>query len=168
MDPLAQLQDIHMPEQIHNYPIALGWWISALLLVGFIIWAIIKYKKYRNKRVNQRQALKMLSTNDVNNKDILATLKWAALQYFPRQQIASLYGDNWLKFLRQNLPEKHQKQFSVLLNNSEVFSQVYQQNTSVDDNSLLPLAKYWLTHALPPQLSTRQNIPADINQGRKA
>ena len=160
MDPLAQLNDIHLPENIHSYPIAPGWWLLAALILTLTIYGAIKLRQYIAKRKCQKNALKQLSTNaDVGT--IVTLLKWAALQYFPRQTVANLTGEHFKSFLTSTLPAKYQADFSKL--SADYFTSAYQhQSSSKASAEFHQAAKLWLNHALPPQknvLSTLTPMP---------
>ena len=99
MEPLAQLKDIHLPEQINNYPLSLGWWLLVIMLVSVIIFIIIRVKRSKQLRRCQQQAIKQLKGQTAENHITSSVLKWAAIQYFPRDHIASLYGLKFQDFL---------------------------------------------------------------------
>ena len=149
MDPLAQLSDIHLPDNVHNYPIAPGWWLLAVIVLAILVYGIIKLRQYFKARKVQKQALKQLSTaSEIST--IVALLKWAALQYFPRAHVAHLTGNKFKDFLIKSLPVKHQENFSTL--SSDHLNSTYQSNANehnVDD--LSAAAKLWLNQALPPK-----------------
>jgi hypothetical protein len=149
MDPLAQLSDIHLPDNVHNYPIAPGWWLLAVIVLAILVYGIIKLRQYFKARKVQKQALKQLSTaSEIST--IVALLKWAALQYFPRAHVAHLTGNKFKDFLIESLPVKHQENFSTL--SSDHLNSTYQSNANehnVDD--LSAAAKLWLNQALPPK-----------------
>lgn len=147
--PLAQLKDIHLPDAVHNYPIAFGWW---LLLAGLLITIIIllmKWQKRRRLSKAKKSALSQLkNTNDVDQ--VVTLLKWAAFQYFPRHEIASLHGKQLLDFLKHKLTDKHQEKFQTLC--AEQLNSKYQANQNVESNSTLKQAvQLWLSQALPPK-----------------
>ncbi|ASP46666.1 DUF4381 domain-containing protein [Cognaticolwellia beringensis] len=149
MDPLAQLSDIHLPSNVHNYPIAPGWWLLAILALALIIYTVVKLRQYFIKRKVQKIALKQLTTA-TEISSIVAMLKWAALQYFPREKVAHLTGDAFKTFLITTLPTKQQDKFSEL--SAEHFNSVYQSDSAsqkTDDFSAA--AKLWLSYALPPK-----------------
>ena len=149
MDPLAQLSDIHLPNNVHNYPIAPGWWLLAVIVLAILVYGIIKLRQYFKARKVQKQALKQLSAASETSV-IVALLKWAALQYFPRAHVAHLTGDKFKGFLIESLPAKHQESFSTL--SGDHFNSTYQSNANehnVDDFSAA--AKLWLNQALPPK-----------------
>jgi hypothetical protein len=156
VDPLAQLHDIHLPEQIPNYPIAIGWWLLAALVITLFTLVILKLKQHKAKHYAQQVALKKLKQQPNSSiAETFAVLKWAAMQYFPRYSCANLYGKTLQRFLLNTLPEKHHAAFKDLLAAAEhSFYQIYQENgqQQVDEN-LNKLAIFWLEHALPPQNS---------------
>ncbi|WP_426358063.1 DUF4381 domain-containing protein [Pseudocolwellia sp. HL-MZ19] len=151
MDPLAQLQDIQLPEKIHNYPFALGWWIIAVIGIALVIFIIFKIINYKKARQVQQQAITQISSNSsMDIADCVAVLKWAALQYFPRERIANLYGDKLQDFLLDTLPESTHEKFKTLSNDS--LKTMYQKDLSESDNiSFQQASAYWLKHALPPK-----------------
>ncbi len=154
MDPLAQLKDIHLPEQIANYPLAPGWWILAALVIAIITWLfIVALKSYRLNKA-KRQALKMLNTMDTStvnqNDNIMNLLKWAALQYFPRQTVAPLFGEQLQQFMISCLPSKQQGDFAE--QSQPAFTSRYTKNElATTDDQLKQAAQLWIKHALPPQ-----------------
>ncbi len=149
------LHDIHLPEQVSNFPIAPGWW---LILAAILITALWSYKKYQQKKclnACKNQALTFLSNNTaLSAKECISLLKWAAMQYFPRQQLAKIYGADFQLFLTKQLPEKHQNSFSQLT--TAAFSSQYQskQESGVStDQDCQQATKLWLNYALPIQKS---------------
>lgn len=148
MDPLAQLKDIHLPADIHNYPIAPGWWLIALIILASVIFSTVKLKQFFAKRKAKKRALQQLK-NANDTTVIVSTLKWALLQYFPRQQVANLSGNTLKMYLSNTLPEKYQEQFQDLSKNS--FNSVYQKLSPETTNNFKQAASLWLNHALPPK-----------------
>ncbi|TYK64309.1 DUF4381 domain-containing protein [Colwellia echini] len=132
-----QLHDIHLPEQVSDLPIAPGWWILLTLIVIALFSLIKKYKQRKVLLAHQKQALAVLTNNPaLSAKQSICLVKWAAMQYFSRQQLAKLYGDSLQQFLAQQLPEKHQAKFIELSNAG--FQGQYQAETnvlSVDDST---------------------------------
>jgi ABC-type transport system involved in Fe-S cluster assembly fused permease/ATPase subunit len=164
MDPLAQLSDIHLPANVHSYPIAPGWWLLAVIVLALIIYGLLKLRQAMIKRQAQKMALKQLSTaTDISA--MVALLKWAALQYFPRSQVAHLTGNAFKNFLIATLPSKHQQKFTEL--SAEHFVSVYQSvAASTTENKISAefssAAKLWLSHALPPKKELAMSAPAII------
>lgn len=151
MDPLAQLQDIQLPEKIHNYPLAIGWWVLAVICIALIIFISLKIINYKKIRRSQQKAIKEISSNDtLNVTDCVTLLKWAALEYFPRENVANLYGESFYHFLLTSLPIKHQDKFKAL--SADTFQNMYQKTQSENNNASFQQAtKFWLNNALPPK-----------------
>ena len=174
MDPLAQLSDIHLPANVHGYLIAPGWWLLAVIVLALIIYGLLKLRQAMIKRQAQKMALKQLSTaTDISA--MVALLKWAALQYFPRPQVAHLTGHAFKSFLIATLPSKHQQEFTEL--SAEHFVSVYQSTTVSTTTSTTTsttaniisaefsnAAKLWLSHALPPKKELARLAPAIIKK----
>jgi len=154
MDPLAQLKEIHLPDQVHNYPLAPGWWILAFIVISVTIFLLVKWLKAYRLAKAKRQAIKLLSNIDDNeenqNNEIMGLLKWAALQYFARDKIAPLFGSQLQQFLKDSLPEKFQNKFIDL--SQSAFEHRYQiDELSLQDQTLKKAAMLWLQNALPPK-----------------
>lgn len=151
MDPLAQLQDIQLPEKINNFPLAIGWWIVAVIIIALLIFISLKVIQYRKTRHSQQHAITQLSsTETLNVAECVTVLKWAALQYFPRERIANLYGEGLYAFLLDTLPVNHKEKFKALSTDS--IQTMYQKDIPENENNnFQQAAKYWLKHALPPK-----------------
>lgn len=163
MDPLAQLQDIQLPEKINNYPLAIGWWIIALICIALLIFISIKIINYKKSRKVQQQAITQLTAEEsMSVADCVTVLKWAALQYFPREHIANLYGEGLYEFLLDTLPVNNKEKFITLSTDS--LQSMYKKNTNqTDSNSFKQASAYWLKHALPPKKNITPNN--EISEG---
>lgn len=162
MDPLSQLKDIHLPENIHHYPVALGWWILVIMLISSLIWALICYKKYRQKRWAKKQALKMITAAQ-NNSELLSCLKWVCLQYFPRENVAPLYGADFQLFLKNQLAEKYRDPFSQATLDNMI--NPYQKDIQPLSIELKQAASLFITKALPPQKVKESKSTSPIKAG---
>mgnify|MGYP000674481902 CR=1 FL=1 len=171
-----ELKDIHVPEQISNYPIAYGWWLLAALLILVTIISIVKIRKATKRNQVKKQALQQLKNNPkMAITDTIALLKWAAMHYFSRAELAKLFGDSLQKFLTLQLPINHQKNFIDL--SGQAFLNQYQAQPKANkdangdendhnqaDDSLYQAATLWLTHALPPKASKVTNKSASTSE----
>lgn len=110
-DSLAQLKDIHLPSPIGWWPLAPGWYVLIILVLFLaIIVAYYIYKRHRNAQA-KNQALLLLNNyqkqyeHEPNGAQASACiselLRRVALVYYPREQVASLHGEEWLKFLNK-------------------------------------------------------------------
>ncbi len=145
-----QLNDIHVPEQVSSFPIAYGWWIILFIAIITLVWFAKKFRKNSKLQQSKKHALKSLH-NKMDIAETISLLKWAAMQYFDRSEVANLYGTSFQKFLIKQLPEKHQSSFDSL--SSEAFKAQYQQSDDSMKKSIesqcQQAAKLWLTYALP-------------------
>lgn len=93
------------PESISWLPETIGWKVLLLLsLAGLAYFTVRKVQKWRANRY-RRSALKFLSR--VENKPTLQAikeinqiLKATAVTAYGHEQVASLYGQQWVEFLR--------------------------------------------------------------------
>lgn len=153
-----ELNDIHIPDQISNFPFAYGWWLLAIFLILLITLSIIKIRKHTKQNAIKKQALnQLMNSPEQSINDTIALLKWAAMHYFSRAQLAKLFGDSLQQFLISALPSKHQEAFTTL-SKQGFLNQYKAPNNSNDDQmsdsadkQFTQAAKLWLTHALPPK-----------------
>lgn len=164
MDPLAQLKDIHLPQEIHNYPTAIGWWLLACAVIIILFIITKRYLKKRQLNKVKKAAILRIQQNDLSSDELFSTLKWACLHYFPREKVARLYGEDLAKFLISSLPEKHQENFLKHLRPALFeryqLSQNALENTTAN-KELSDSVIHWLSYALPP----RENINKSQNNG---
>ncbi|MFA6303414.1 MAG: DUF4381 domain-containing protein [Legionella sp.] len=108
---LAQLKDIHLPTPISWWPLAPGWYLVMALVVLLVVWIVSAlYKRARDARP-KKQALALLAKyqahynknadTQVSSARVSELLRRVALVYFPRADVASLYGQEWVDFLNR-------------------------------------------------------------------
>jgi len=154
-----QLHDIHIPEQVSNFPVAPGWWILLVLIIIMVIWLFKKFTLKKQLNAVKKQALAVLTNNPtLSAKESISLIKWAAMHYFSRHQLAKLYGEDFQNFLRQQLPEKHQDNFTVLSTagfEGQYRSTLVEQSSTASEviiktnSDCHQAAQLWLTQALP-------------------
>ncbi len=115
---LAQLADIHLPAAPGWWPPAPGWWaLAALLAAGLCFGGRAALAGWRRRRYcahalleldrisdefaaagpDELEAARLRHANALNS-----VLRRVALTHFPDAAVASLGGDDWLRFLRAN------------------------------------------------------------------
>lgn len=146
---LASLRDIHMPEPIGWWPPAIGWILLGvvviLVLLGMVGYAIYYVVNSRAKR----QALRVLETYQeaylkgtnaqLTSARISELLKRVALVYYPREQVASLVGGDWVAFLNRTSQQLDFNLVSILL-----IECPYKSVGEYDVTPLFHLAKKWV------------------------
>jgi hypothetical protein len=150
-DPLAQLQDIHVPAEIGLWPPAWGWWVLLLVILAslFALVFFIKRKKLRNAY----RALAISELNNIQNKysteqnseylqALSIILRRTALSGFGSQFNASLKGDEWLEWLDAQCV-KTKQQFSQGVGVALLIGP-YQKSPEFDRNDLHNLSLLWI------------------------
>lgn len=146
-NPLDQLRDIHLPDQIDQFPYAPGWWILlALLLIGIVFYLFHVYKKQRAVRllkpakaeINQLRSLSQDQLDAHSIAKLSALLKRICLIYFPRRLVAPLNGHDWLNFLNDQakyVPHKRSSHNEIFFSDADIqlFSRAaYQSNPKIE------------------------------------
>ncbi|GAA0853588.1 DUF4381 domain-containing protein [Aliiglaciecola litoralis] len=152
MNPLEQLNDIHVPDSVSVWPLAWGWWllmgVSILVVCVVTVWLY----RYLSARRVKRMALQELRTLNPDNPTVYSEvnqlLKRVALAYFPSAPIASLYGEQWCNFLTQQLPDNKQQDFKQAC--IQLQQNLYQKTPESSAESVIDSAKTWIQHSLPP------------------
>lgn len=149
VDALAQLKDIHLPASIAWWPLAPGWYAVFLLVLVFLAGlAFFVYRRYLNSRA-KKQALVLLENyaqhydkehnGQVTSARISELLKRVALVYFPREQVASMHGQEWIDFLNQT-----GKGLDFEVVKSMLLDSPFRVNEQVNLQPLISQAKLWI------------------------
>ena len=103
-----QLKDIHLPGSPDLWPLALGWWLLLAIIVLALFWLFSQLKKRNRIRKHRKMLLSTLDVledklrKDANSEtlaEVNVLLRQLAVNYYPRSEIASLTGGDWLHFL---------------------------------------------------------------------
>ncbi|WP_068111475.1 DUF4381 domain-containing protein [Tropicimonas marinistellae] len=102
---LDMLKPIPEPAPISMWPATGGWiWLglALALLIGWIAW-----RRWRHWQANayRRAALAELQASGDDPAEIAAILRRTALVAYPRRDVASLTGGDWIAFLRERCPD---------------------------------------------------------------
>ncbi|MGC9404384.1 DUF4381 domain-containing protein [Vibrio genomosp. F10] len=145
---LLPLNDLQLPPVPSWFPLAWGWWGSALAIIA-VIALILGLIKWNKKRLAPKQtALKLLKQgqNQQNPSDAIELVRQAALCYFPREQIAHLTGQEWYAFLDSHLSSP------TFVPNANHWQQALYKKESIEEPQLLIEHCYqWVNEALPPK-----------------
>jgi len=160
------LRDIHLPDSVSWWPLAIGWWLLPLLiiLISFAIYKILKYRKlnrkiaYKKLALNEFKSIRLKYKNNQNSIELIraisALLRRIALSYLPRENIASLTGAQWIEQLNNLCSE------NIFTN--EIASQLenapYMPQSNIDNEKLIATCESWIL-ALP---ETRINKVSEL------
>ncbi len=144
---LSQLRDVHLPQDVSWWPLAIGWWVLiALLLLGISFFIIHRYnlkKKFHFSRLALNEISELEKAKESDWLIQLETLlKRAALCHFPKQQVAALTEQDWTKFLLDTGQNIWSDQSLAMLKDG-----AYRAPKTIDNNhkaSLFEQSKQWL------------------------
>ena len=149
-NPLVNLKDIHLPPPVSFWPPAPGWWILAVLLISSLFFGGVWFYRRHKKRKPKTEALRILKDLQIlyqNSQDEVASLRnlsnllrRTALTFYDNNEVASLQGSLWLKFLDKTGKTKEFSQGAGKVLGNEVF----QQKVNPDMNALFSLVKKWI------------------------
>lgn len=148
-----QLEDIHFPASPSFWPPAPGWWIAFALLLALIVFIgrrTVRYRRIRRQRQYILNALQVLQQDLAQQPDpeaianINQLLRRLALMRYPREQVASLTGDEWLKFLdRSGDTDAFSQGAGQLLSDSPYRKRL---PDSVDIDGFSQAIEHWVNH----------------------
>jgi len=131
-----------------------GWYVLGILLLLVATFLFFSWLKRYRKNAYRREALKTIARIEQHSQnqnegnqlnDIWVLLKFVAIEAFGRQEVAQLYGDEWLEFLEskgKNTPFTDYRQ--------HIANTLYEP-ISLDPKetkALMELSKQWIsTHA---------------------
>lgn len=155
---LQNLRDIHLPPPISVWPQTLGWYLLLALLVVSIMYGSIKLYHYTMRRSYQKKLMSELhrlvalyTDSPVKSlENISIFMRCIALAMFPREDVAGLKGEAWLRFLDQqgeavkrmpNNPFNHQFSQGV---GRVLLEGPYQKEIQTDIKALLLLIEHWI------------------------
>ena len=102
-DNLPELRDIHIPQELPEFPLGYGWWIIAFICV--LSWSAYKFIRFAILKSKKRYALKLLNNNTSNNIKKSASamseiLRRICVYKYPQASVLS--GKEWIDFLNKH------------------------------------------------------------------
>lgn len=99
-DNLPELRDIHLPDGVSAWPVAYGWWVILLLLIG----AVVLYRLFKLWRLKSQKLYALRLLNSTDDKNVINSaaavseiLRRICVYKYP--QAAVLNGQDWINFL---------------------------------------------------------------------
>lgn len=152
-----ELRDIHLPADPSWWPPAPGWWMVAVLILGFVLWLGLSMRRRAHQaRWRQRILAEVdrLAADEPLKSDtprLIAALSQLLRRTgrMIRDDAATLRGQAWLDFLDSILAtdEFSQGPGRVLLEGP------YQRESSVDGDALVALVRRWMQRAVNDTVS---------------
>jgi len=120
------------------WPPAPGVWVALGMVVAVLLFVAWHLHTVRNRNA-YRKAGVMLLGSAATAYDVSVVLKRVALAAFPREQVASLYGEDWAAFLHKTCPRSY-------------FKALVSGDSGVEPGEdLLELAGTWIRHHRVPK-----------------
>ena len=135
MNPMAQLKDIHLPQEVGLWPLAWGWWVLLIIVIAVITLSVIWLVKRHKMRLAKRQSIEALQQLSAEHTDwpqqVNALLKRAAMVYFPQGTVEPLHSSHLVEFLTTKLPAD--KQASAKHNFERLQTSLYERKPSLGE-----------------------------------
>ena len=152
-NPLADLQDIHLPDPIGFWPPAPGYWLLLVLVILLIVALGLWWHRAHLRNAYRRAALKQLTQIEQayrqhhNNQRLASelnqTLKQVALAVYPPHTVAGLSHEDWLQFLDQQLAAD-QPLFDTTIG-AQLITAAYAPNQNdLNSTALIKLCETWV------------------------
>jgi hypothetical protein len=135
---LSNLRDIVIPDAPPFWPPAPGFWVALAMVAAILLLVAWRLYTVRNRNAYRKAGLMLLGSAQTSY-DVSVVLKRVALAVFPREQVASLYGDDWAAFLHKTCPRTYFK--ALVSNDSE----------AEPEEDLVELAGTWIRHHRVPK-----------------
>ena len=157
------IRDIHLPDPVSWWPLAMGWWILLFIIVMTLVafgWYLQRRKLFQVKKqalveLNQLHQ-QFLQQQDSRRfvKELSILLRRVCISQFPQEEVAGLIGHQWLKYLDNSLSAKKNKSgykysdgIGLALINVPYSKKV--SNLIVDVNALYILSSEWINSLGP-------------------
>lgn len=129
---LEQLRDIHIPDGVSWWPLAIGWWITIAIIMAVTVLLIAKaIFQQRRKRFAGYALIELEQIKQDDDKDWLIQahqiMRRASLCYFPKSQVAAMDIRHWITLLYQTSGDIWTQQSLQLLEEG-----VYRNPDSID------------------------------------
>ena len=134
---LSNLRDIVVPDPPPFWPPAPGVWSVLGIVTAVVLIVCWRYNAIRKRNAYRRAGLALLDDASTVH-DVSVVLKRVALAAFPREQVASLYGRDWVALLKKTCSRT---------SFSEITGTEYSAEAS---QALIELAGFWIRfHSIP-------------------
>ena len=152
VNPELPLRDIHLPEAVSWWPLAMGWWLllALIILLPLLIWGV---RKLRARRQLRKQALAELASIETsfgqhqNSQQLVSELsillRRVCVSRFPRTDVAGLSGEKWLSFLNSQADSFDVETSQSLINGP------FQKQCDINSQELISACYSWIKQLQP-------------------
>ncbi len=152
VNPELPLRDIHLPDPVSWWPLAIGWWLLLALLILLPI-IVLAVKKLIARRQLRKLALAELSNIESSfgqhkNSQLLVSeisilLRRICISRFPRRDVAGLNGEAWTCFLNSQSNSFDADTCQALINGP------FQKQCDINDQTLISACRHWIEQLQP-------------------
>ncbi len=149
------LRDIHLPDPVSWWPPAPGWWLLLAVALVLVLSVAVVGSRRRQKRRLYREAVNELdrihgetweksrdSTSLV--RELSELLRRVALSVYPRDRVAGLIGEDWLRFLDRALHDTRWANGFTKGAGRILVSAPYCRHVEADPGELVRLCRAWI------------------------
>ena len=154
MSPLSELHDIVPAESAHWWPIPWGYWVITVAVLIAIV--SVFYWRYQNRQCHRvtRAALAEIPKHQASLSALNSVAKRAALQIWSNEEVSTLQGSDWHRFLIDTMPDEKQEAFATRI---QPFGQLMYKPASTEVLAeYADLMQEWLLHGLPKRNPRRR------------
>ncbi len=138
--PLDKLHDFYQPPPPSWRPQTAGWYVLFVIIGLALLWTLIHFVRKWLANRYRREALRELAL--LPSPEFSALLKRTALSAWPREKVASLSGESWLRFLNESANGELFR--SAPANRIEELALQSQILTHEDEQTLRQTAATWI------------------------
>ena len=115
-DNLPELRDIHIPNNLPDFPLGYGWWV---VIIGCILaWLMFKSIRFAIIKSKKRYAINLIKNTSSDNVQKSASamseiLRRICVYKYPEAMVLS--GNDWVEFLNQHSKSKLEDKTAKLL-----------------------------------------------------
>lgn len=165
-DPLANLQDIVIPEGVNWWPLDWGWWCLFVAIIVTVTLVLMAWKKRREHNKARKEALVLIENISASDtqwpQTMNSILKRMMITYTSPESVASIHGREWTALLLQCVNDKQKSKIEPGLDTLQHL--LYRP--TVGDNDFLTIqtaVRDWLLHAqfshnAAPVTETKQEV----------
>ncbi|MFB0911896.1 MAG: DUF4381 domain-containing protein [Glaciecola sp.] len=167
---LANLADISVGETPSMWPLAWGWWLLILLVVVIIFgisWIAIRFiNKHKLKRSALKAAKNISDSESQALSKLHAILRSAVMHYFPSENINSLQGLAWQKWLQDSAKHYKKVDEQCLTQLRQLEASLYTQQPSISVYDAKSAVYLWMNYCLPPATTELQSLATVVPGGK--